>query len=386
LREAAEKFSGKPTLHVEIGNYMQGTGNDRTVKNTWLWQGMEKLAIQVLNVAEDDVAELKALNIDIRKDSRFISANLLSASAGTPLLRPYVVKSIALKGTEKKYRLGFLGLAAREGFLKTEDAGYTWADPLASAKKWLPELREKCDFLIVLACMPTRDAVQLAVDNSNIDIVLTGFKHQYAAPPARINQSTLVYAEDEGKILGELRFVSVRSRADVQPINHILTRNVKDEPGMAAFIKQARAAISEAQLALANGAGTPAVQLPAELSPFATAAACSACHAAAHQVWEKSQHAHAIETLRKERKEFDSSCVVCHVTGAGKVGGFINLKETGQLANVQCEACHGPGKDHVARPTEAKMAQLTSDSCLQCHTQSNSPEFEFSSYWPKVKH
>ena len=36
----------------------------------------------------------------------------------------------------------------------------------ASAKKWLPELRKECDFLIVLACLPAREAVQLAVDNT----------------------------------------------------------------------------------------------------------------------------------------------------------------------------------------------------------------------------
>jgi hypothetical protein len=37
-------------------------------------------------------------------------------------------------------------------------------------------------------------------------------------------------------------------------------------------------------------------------------------------VWQKSQHAHAIEILKKEKKEFDSSCVGCHVTGNGKPG------------------------------------------------------------------
>ena len=151
---------------------MQGTGNDRTVKNKWLWQGMEKVGIEVLNVAEDDIAELQAQGVDIKSD-RFISANLISTATGQPLLRPYVVKEIPLKDTEKKYRLGFLGLAAREGFVKTEEAGYIWADPLPSAKKWLPELQQKCDFLIVLACMPTKDAVQLAIDNSNVDIILT---------------------------------------------------------------------------------------------------------------------------------------------------------------------------------------------------------------------
>jgi Cytochrome c554 and c-prime len=364
---------------------MQGMGDDRGIKNRWLWQGMQRVGIEVLNVAEDDIAELQALGVKLQGSDRFISANLISTKTGEPLLKPYVVKQIALEGSSQKYRVGFLGLSARESFLKTDAAGYTWTDPQAGAKKWLPELRKACDFLIVLACLPAREAVQLAVDNSNIDIIVTGFKHQMSGPPARINQSTILYAEDEGKILGELRFSVTRGqKVDVQPFNHTLTRNIKDEPGMAALISQAKAAISQEQRVLVSQNVSPPVTT-GSLS-FATSARCATCHAAAFDVWQKSQHAHAIEILKKEKKEFDSSCVGCHVTGNGRRGGFINLNQTPQLANVQCEACHGSGIQHAERPTEAKMARLSADACLTCHTKSNSPEFEFVSYWSKIRH
>ncbi len=170
-------------------------------------------------------------------------------------------------------------------------------------------------------------------------------------------------------------------------MNHVLTRNVKDDPEMLAFISQAKATISTEQRALADAGGTPArPTLSTEGSPFLTSASCAACHEAAHQVWEKSQHAHAIEILKKEKKEFDSACVGCHVTGAGKPGGFVDLNQTAHLANVQCEACHGSGREHIAKPTEARMTKLTAASCLGCHTKSNSPEFEFAAYWSKIKH
>jgi hypothetical protein len=388
LKENRAKFPDKPRLHVEIGNYMQATGDDRGVKNRWLWQGLEKLGIEVFNVAENDIAELQAQRIDVKNSDRFISANLLDTKTGMPLLRPYVVKSIPVKGTDRKYRLGFLGLAARESFLKTEGAGYVWADPIASAKKWLPELRRECDFLVVLACMLSKDAVQLAVDNSNIDMILAGFKHQTVSLPARINQSTLVFAEDEGKILGELQFRAFRSeKVDVHPLNHMLTRNIKDDPEMMAFIGQAKKAISAEQHTLASANGpVDKVSLSAKASPFVTAAACAGCHQSAYQVWEKSQHAHAIEILKKEKKEFDTACVGCHVTGSGKSGGFVNLNQTEHLASVQCEACHGSGREHIANPAEAKMAKLTSESCLGCHTKSNSPEFDFALYWKRIQH
>lgn len=365
---------------------MQALGNDRGVKNKWLWEGMEKLRIEVLNVAENDIAELKALGINLQGSGRFISANLMSAGSGATLLRPYVVKEFSVKGTGKKYRLGFLGLSARESFLKTEQAGYVWTDPAASARKWLPELRQKCDFLIVLACMPARLAVQLAVDNSNIDMILTGFQHQGYGTPARINQSTLVYAEDEGKMLGELRFRMTRGeKVEVQPVDHALTRNIKDEPAMAAFISQAKAVISAEQQVLVNTAAAAPPQ-PAVASSFVTSAACAPCHTAAFEAWAKSRHSHAIETLKQQKKEFDTACVGCHVTGNNNASGFVDLARTAHLANVQCEACHGPGRPHIEKPAEAKMAKLAADSCIRCHTKPNSPEFEFAAYWEKIRH
>lgn len=364
---------------------MQGLGEDRGVKNRWLWKGMQRLGIEVLNVAEDDIGELQILGVDLQDGDRFISANLISTKTQAPLLKPYTVKQIPLKGSSQKYRIGFLGLSGRESFLKTEAAGYTWADPSASARKWLPELRKECDFLIVLACLPASQAVQLAVDNSNIDMIVSGSKHQMSGFPAKINQSTILYAEDEGKVLGELRFSVARGqKVDVQPLNHVLTRNVKDEPEMAALIAQAKADISQGQLALVKQS-TNTTSLSGTLS-FATSARCAPCHAAAFEAWQNSRHSHAIDILKKERKEFDSACVGCHVTGNGRPGGFVNLSQTPELANVQCEACHGSGVQHAERPAQAKMARLTATACVACHTKSNSPEFEFATYWPKIKH
>ena len=375
------------TLQVEIGNYMQGLGMDRTVKNKWLWQGMNQLGISVYNVAEDDVAELLGQGIEISNSDYFISANLFSVKTGKLLLKPYVVKSMSLQGTERKFRLGFLGLSGRDSYFTTDAAGYVWEDPLASAKKWLPELRKECDFLTVLACMPAKDAVQLAVDNSNIDLILNGFKQQFSAPAARINQSTLVYAEDEGRILGELRFqIAKGERIDVKPFNHVLTRNVKDDPEMAAFMIKAKAEISSEQRALAGSNGSDISLGQQSASSYITSQNCGACHASAFETWQKSRHAHAIEILKKEKKEFDTSCVVCHVTGAGKAGGFVDLYATSHLANVQCEACHGQGREHSLKPAEVKMTKLFPSICITCHTKSNSPEFEFASYWEKIRH
>jgi hypothetical protein len=366
---------------------MQAIGPDRTVKNKWLWQGMNQMDIQVINVAENDIGELIAQGVDVKNSERFLSANLLSTQTGQHFLKPYVVKNISIPGNPRSFRLGFLGISERDSFLKTEEFGYVWSDPLVSAKKWLPELRQKCDFVVVLACIPQREAVQLAVDTNSIDLIINGFKHQSSTPPASINKSTLVYAEDEGRILGELRFTVGQGSGDVKPFINVLTRNVPDDPEMARFIARAKSEISQVQHEIATGNGSSPVNAqPAVESDFITSVNCAPCHQAVFDIWSKSKHAHAIETLVKEKKEFDTTCVTCHVTGSGKTGGFVDLYRTAQLANVQCEACHGTGREHRLNPTAAKESKADVETCLACHTKSNSPEFEFASYWEKIKH
>lgn len=388
IRQNKRKFPIRPTLQVEIGNFMQRIGHDRTVKNKWLWMGMQKIGLDIINIAADDVAELLSLGVVLKENGYFVSANLISEKSGNPLVSPYIIKEISLPKEGRYFRIGFIGFSSPDGFLEEKSADYFWEDPLISAKKWLPELNRKSDFVIVLACMPSEDAIQLAIDNSNVDIFLNGFKYQSSMPKIKINHSTIIYAEDEAKSLGELSFsLNESSQVKVQLLNYRLTKKVKDDPEMEAFMLKAKAEISAQQnrLALVNAAVNKVVDNN-KGSNFVTSKICGNCHTKEFSVWRSSAHAHAIEVLKKESKEFDTQCVVCHVTGSGQSGGFQNLYQSPRLVNVQCEACHGTGREHSQNPTAMKMESLSKNSCLVCHNKSNSPEFEFSSYWAMIKH
>ena len=387
MRAHRAQYPDKPAVQVEIGNFLQALGPDRSVKNKWLLEGLRLQGTNLLNVGEDDIAELLALGVDLKKDGRFLSANLLSRQTGEPLLAPFTIKLMPIPGTEKKLRLGFLGLSAREATLSSPEPPYLWADPLATAAKWIPILRQQCDFLVVIACMPSRDAVQLAINQKDVDIIVTGYKHQYFSPMATINQAKILYADDEGKILGEIRFIVKRGEnIQASTLEHILTSNIKDDPEMLAFVNRAKPEIAAAQNQIARNTAAPPILGNPAPSRFLTAQNCASCHAREHSVWAGSKHAHAMDPLTRVKKEFDSSCVACHVTGSGQPEGFVDLYKTPILANVQCEACHGAGREHAQNPTSAKMKTLGRTSCLSCHTKSNSPEFQFDPYWKKIAH
>ena len=136
---------------------------------------------------------------------------------------------------------------------------------------------------------------------------------------------------------------------------------------------------------------------------------CMACHkvatlgGVAYNVWEKSPHAKAFETLKgKPADEIakkkglskpaaeSPECLKCHVTNSA-------AKEEG----ITCEGCHGPASAYLSihnkktpdAKTKAIAAGLAIDDavkkvCVNCHN-ADSPthkEFKFDVMWAKIQH
>jgi hypothetical protein len=119
-------------------------------------------------------------------------------------------------------------------------------------------------------------------------------------------------------------------------------------------------------------------------SRFVGAAACTTCHIQAHQSWKASQHSRALATLARVGKDFDPECLQCHVVGFQQKG-FLSNQLTPQLANVQCENCHGSAQEHIKNPLNHPPLDAQR-ACVNCHVGSHSPSFKFSTYWPKIQH
>jgi hypothetical protein len=112
---------------------------------------------------------------------------------------------------------------------------------------------------------------------------------------------------------------------------------------------------------------------------------CGECHQPYVESWEKTKHAKAFASLEKVGKAADPECIVCHTVGFGEKGGFYTIDTTPQLANVQCEECHGLDREHMNN-FERPMRPVTESVCLKCHTKDNSPEFNYAVYLKKVIH
>jgi len=134
--------------------------------------------------------------------------------------------------------------------------------------------------------------------------------------------------------------------------------------------------------------GASAVRLKdLKTSPFAGAKACSSCHAEPYRIYLTTKHAHAMADLKAKGKHEDAECVACHAVGAKAKGGYVSLTASPQLANVQCENCHGAAKAHAADPTKVPMPKIDRPQvCLQCHNGQHSPKFDAEGYWHRIVH
>ena len=78
-------------------------------------------------------------------------------------------------------------------------------------------------------------------------------------------------------------------------------------------------------------------------------------------------------------KPYDFDCFRCHTTGPADVAANGGLRQgnlpgmggTWAEDGVQCEACHGPGRNHVAAPSpQTIIVDTSAEACARCHARS----------------
>jgi len=124
-------------------------------------------------------------------------------------------------------------------------------------------------------------------------------------------------------------------------------------------------------------------EVPGEGMPhYVGSETCASCHAEEFTWWRSTAHGRAYATLEQVHKEFNLSCVGCHVTGYLRPGG-ATVSHVGPLQDVGCENCHGPGSGHIASPSGATFnvhRDSTEATCLGCHTPEHSDGFNYEAY------
>ena len=114
---------------------------------------------------------------------------------------------------------------------------------------------------------------------------------------------------------------------------------------------------------------------------------CQSCHESEFSWWRSHAHGRAYATLVERDKEFNLSCVGCHVTGYMKAGGStVTHNLDGALVDVGCESCHGPASAHVENPEAPDLVALEAPEslCVTCHNPEHSDRFIYQGYMAAI--
>ncbi len=123
-----------------------------------------------------------------------------------------------------------------------------------------------------------------------------------------------------------------------------------------------------------------------------TGLSCGTCHQETQEKWEGTGHANTVKPYTDDPAgHFQEFCLGCHTTGydlnaandgfddfdfvfpstlqEGNYDALVTAYPAAmQRANVQCEACHGPGSAHNGVITDSKMvSEQSSAICSNCH-------------------
>ncbi len=127
-------------------------------------------------------------------------------------------------------------------------------------------------------------------------------------------------------------------------------------------------------------------EAPVPISPdgvgFVGSRPCAACHTAAYVWWVRSSHGTAYATLRERGRNYDLTCVGCHVTGYREPGGATLTHPEGR-EGVGCESCHGPGSLHVQNPQPPHQVirrKVSVEVCTACHDSVHSRAYDDEAY------
>lgn len=317
-----------------------------------------------------------------------VSANVYDESTGELLVEPYVVVERA------GVRFGLVGVMDRTVDIPTrrgvDSPGVTVSSPIDELQALLPGLREKCDYVVVLAHMTVKQAIAMAEAVPEMDFVVVGNQAQKANEPFEAGGAVLVQPGARGQAMTDyrLRFDQSGDYLGYEGKAVTLDDKVPADAAMALRLKEHKLAVEALtkQQAAERASQREERLRGSELAPTPCLGAepsCARCHAEQYEHWKKTSHAAAFATLQEALQSTDPACLRCHTTCQLELAQDGSIPVPDYLRGVQCESCHGIGTEHAR---DGSYGAIKVETCLSCHDEENSPDFDLATYLPKVTH
>jgi 2',3'-cyclic-nucleotide 2'-phosphodiesterase (5'-nucleotidase family) len=367
---------------VDGGDLFGSRSKNEQHQSTFLAEMTGELGYDAIGLGERDLNYgLPFLRETIEKYKLpFTNANVRHPETGKLILPEFLV-------VEKSgLRIGICSvLDPRHKIISMANAEevYQVDDPVATLRDLLPRLRQQADSVLLLSHLGEQATEELLKEVTGIDMCVIGHTSRNINAERVINDTAVFAAAFEGRYIGRANLFLDDADGKVMAIDVGVTALddvIADDPEMLARVEQYNKDLLEFKTA--KRAEYPRT-MGSDKETYLGDRACMACHEEAWKVYLDSPHRSAFATIRNQGQSFEPECLSCHTTGYRYKNGYSEESPYNKLANVQCEACHGYGSEHAR---DDRWVAQAKDSCTVCHDQKNSPEFDYGTYWEKIKH
>lgn len=309
------------------------------------------------------------------------------------------------------YRIGVIGVYFPRFYLRRtiledhlERCGIR--DPISALKRAVKHLEGRCDLIVAMGRIREPDFRKIVDEVPEIDIIVT-LGSETGSTQMVDGKLTRVFSQGDGflektLILGALGKVYGLYQVDLYAHREEgvlgfdksyirLDGWMEDNQPMRAFLEAFYDSVTRTS-ALLEGQIQPLFPWDQVLSSddrpgFVGSEKCAMCHSMQVQQWRTTSHARAYKTLLDAHRHFYPKCIVCHVVGYGMHDGYKIGDGENDMANVNCEICHGPGADHIASPTRTRIRLKPEErTCLECHNSEHDDDFDYRRDYAAVSH
>ncbi len=361
-------------LLVDTGDHFKEPTRQGKLKAQTLMTATEKMGYDAVALGERDLVY----------GSKFLGNHSIPFIAGNIALENFPLQKTRIKKFSNGLKVAVLAVVDPDLFYLKNHSGLSIADPEQIVSQEIAGIQKSANIIVLLTHMKREKSLKY-LDKDGVDIVINGHISSETdtvdMKPVYKAGKVFVQASPRGQKMGELHItLDQMGKITFEQRMVRLDSSIKKDPEMLklyeSYNDEVEAMFFESLVAKRN---------KDRVSVYAGDTVCKTCHSVAHEKWSSSRHGRAYETLRKINKAFDPECLVCHVVGYNTAGGFISELDTPKLKNVQCEVCHGAGKKHASAPSPG-FGNNAHKACKRCHVKNHSPRFNFTQYWPKIKH
>jgi hypothetical protein len=349
----------------------------------FLMDGMKLLGTDAVGLGDRDLHfGLAYLKAQVKRTQLpIVCANLIEKRTRATAFPPYLIKKIGA------VNVGVFGLMSDKVDLGPARDSLAVQEPQMTAKRIVTELRAKgATVVVLLSQLGKVESEDLVTAVDGIDEVVVG-RNVPLLQQGRLIKSTMAcYGGEQGQYLGRTIFTLNAARKVVSSTNEcfVLGPEVGENAEVAQIVKDFDDKFNEKERKLQMEQAVKPTAGADSPDRFIGTEVCERCHASEADQWKTTKHSHAWQTLVDLKKDATPDCVPCHVVGYNKPGGFSNATATPRMVNVGCENCHGMGSQHEA--FVASPRKITEQTCMQCHTSTTSPTFNFAVYSPHIFH